>query len=246
MRVPQDHDADFLSASHSHRDGESSDNYTALFVGAHPDDIEIACGGTLAKLGDLGWQTWVCVLTDENDADLALTRRKETITSAAICGVDPHHILFLGVSDGALECNSSTVSSLRRLATDHRCSPDLIFTHTRADSHNDHRAAHDVVLSSFRKKAVLCFAVVNSLIESHFAPTIFIEIAAFEKVKLRALASHRTQQSRIDTASIQQFHTAYPNQGDGLFVEPFEIFVQYGADVSKRLANSLGNKKRTA
>ena len=179
-------------------------------------------------------------------SDLALLRRKETIASAAICGVNPQRVLFLGISDGALECNGSTVSSFRRLATDHGCSPDLIFTHTRADSHNDHRAAHDVVLSSFRKKAVLCFAVVNSLIESHFAPTIFIEIAAFENVKLRALALHRTQQDRIDTASIQQFNATSNTQGDGLFVEPFEIVVQHGAGMSKQLANSLSHKKSAA
>lgn len=214
---------------------------SALFVGAHPDDIEIACGGTVAKLSDLGWTTWVWVLTDESDAELAHIRRKETINSAAMCGVDPRRVLFLGASDAALECNGSTVAAMRRLATEHQCDPDVIFTHSRADSHNDHRAAHDVVLSSFRQKTVLCFAVINSLVESHFVPSIFIDVAPYANIKRLALASHRTQQHRIDLASIERFSAAYYGQSESNWSEPFEMLVQHGAGSSKHLARALNS-----
>lgn len=221
---------------------ERDGNRSALFVGAHPDDIEIACGGTLAKLNDLGWITWICVLTDENDAEVAQLRRKETISSAAVCGVEPQHVLFLGASDSSLECNGSTVATLRRLTLEHDCNPDLIFTHSRADSHNDHRVAHDLVLSSFRKKVILCFAVINSLIESHFMPSIFVDISRYNDVKLLALASHHTQQHRIDLVSIAQFSTAFQNQSESSSCEPFEMMVQYGAGAATQVATALCNR----
>ena len=240
--LADDKAADFSSSWRDEVGGYSTHGSpSALFVGAHPDDIEIACGGTLAKLNNLGWTTWVWVLTDESDAELAQIRRKETINSAAMCGVDPRRVLFLGASDAALECNGSTVAAMRRLATEHHCNPDVIFTHSRADSHNDHRAAHDVVLSSFRQKVVLCFAVINSLVESHFAPSIFIDVAPYAHIKRLALASHRTQQHRIDLASIERFSAAYYGQSESNWSEPFEIVVQHGAGSSKQLATALNS-----
>ena len=72
---------------------------SALFVGAHPDDIEIGCGGTLAKMARAGWDVWVCVLTDESAPDVARARRDEARAGALACGVPPAHVLFVGAPD---------------------------------------------------------------------------------------------------------------------------------------------------
>jgi LmbE family N-acetylglucosaminyl deacetylase len=45
--------------------------HEALFVGAHPDDIELGAGGTVARLTDAGWNVWLCILTSESDTSVA-------------------------------------------------------------------------------------------------------------------------------------------------------------------------------
>jgi LmbE family N-acetylglucosaminyl deacetylase len=67
---------------------------TALFLGAHPDDIEIGSGSTRAKMAGSGWEVWACILTDEAASDVAKTRRGEARAGAIACGVPPDHVLF--------------------------------------------------------------------------------------------------------------------------------------------------------
>src|SRR5215470_17087425 len=126
---------------------QSAKPCSALFIGAHPDDIEIGCGGTLAKMVGLGWDVWVCVLTDEADPSLAHTRRTEAQAGATACGVPLAQVLFLGAPDSHLHCDGETVNALRRLLIEQHCDPDIVITHTYADSHSDHRATHELTRS---------------------------------------------------------------------------------------------------
>jgi LmbE family N-acetylglucosaminyl deacetylase len=213
---------------------------SVLFVGAHADDLEIGCGGALAKLSAAGWVTWVCVLTDEPDPAAREVRRQEAIEGAAFCGVAPDHVLFLGAPDAGLACDGTNVSGLRSLLRDANCKPDLVVTHTRADSHGDHRAAHDLVLSTFRKKPILCFAVVNSLVSSAFQPHTFIDITSFFERKIKALKSHRSQTSRIDFEAIDQFSRRFVKDEDRR-VEAFELVVQEGGEKFEHLAINLND-----
>src|SRR5262249_25458068 len=105
---------DVTSPTASSGGQQSAKPCSALFLGAHADDIEIGCGGTLAKMVALGWDVWMCVVTDDADRTLATTRRHEAQASAAAYGIPAAQVLFLGAPDTQLRCDGETVGALRR------------------------------------------------------------------------------------------------------------------------------------
>ena len=214
---------------------------TALFLGAHPDDIELGCGGTLAKMVESGWDAWVCILTDESAPDVAKTRRDEARAGAIACGVPPAHVLFLGASDAHLQCDGETVGTLRALLKNAACDPDLIFTHTHADSHGDHRVAHELIRSTFRGKPILCFAVANSLVSSEFAPKVFVDVSGYAEIRASALAKHESQHGRVSLDAIERLGRAFAKDLDLQEVEAFEVILQEGAEDLAYLALSVND-----
>ncbi|HHU43010.1 MAG: PIG-L deacetylase family protein [Bacillota bacterium] len=116
------------------------------FIGPHPDDIEVGCGATVAKLAKMGKRICFIVATDGRygssdpnvDIDkLIKTRQEEALASAKILGVED--VRFLGYSD----CGDYTVEELsKKIAIElAKFKPDLIFTpdnHLRSETHPDH------------------------------------------------------------------------------------------------------------
>jgi len=129
---------------------------TVLCLGAHCDDIEIGCGGTLMRLKDLapGVQFHWCVFSGDD------VREAETRAAAAA---------LLG-SDGAVHVEVARfrnsyfpyvggeikefVESLRK-----RVVPDLIFTHWLADRHQDHRLIAELTWNAFRNHLILEYEI---------------------------------------------------------------------------------------
>jgi LmbE family N-acetylglucosaminyl deacetylase len=125
-----------------------------LAVGAHPDDIEFGCGGTLAKWARAGAHVELLVLTDgskgswDPDQDvgaLVATRRDEQRAAAHALGAA--HVEFLGAVDGELEADAGRrqeVCSAIRAAR-----PDVVLGHDpwkQYRLHPDHRHAGELVI----------------------------------------------------------------------------------------------------
>ncbi|MGZ8762366.1 MAG: PIG-L deacetylase family protein [Acidimicrobiia bacterium] len=121
----------------------------ALAIGAHPDDIEFGCGGTLAKWARSGTVVHLLVLTDGSKgswdagadlADLVATRQSEQRDAARALGaVDVH---FLGPVDGELVANEVQRAEVCRIIR--RVRPDAVLGHDpwkRYRLHPDHREA---------------------------------------------------------------------------------------------------------
>ena len=119
---------------------------------AHPDDAEIAAGGTLAKWAGAGAEVWVLVTargdkgTDERDADLdalAALRVEETAKAAAVLGLAGH--FHLGYDDGELpddrELRGAIVRYVRELRPEVVLCPDptAVFFGDGYFNHHDHR-----------------------------------------------------------------------------------------------------------
>lgn len=212
-----------------------------LFVGAHPDDIEIGAGGTIAKLAGSGWDVWYCVLTSEYDIAVAQQRKGEAQNAALALGIKPERVILLDLPDAHLEATGDTVAQLRGVLENHKVSPDIVFTHTLADSHNDHRAVHNIVLSTFRKKPILFFAVVNSLIQSEFRPKVFVEVGQYKNVKQESLMRHVSQSTRIDKKAIENINKVFSTDLGLDETEPFEVILQEGAEDLLYLVLSLND-----
>ena len=133
-----------------------------LFIGPHPDDIEIGAGATAAKLAAAGKRVCFLICTDgrygtdemkdltEPD-DLAILRKEEAARSAAQLGVTD--LRFLGLSDGGFYEMQDLLTGIGRVISDFR--PDVIFApdpDSPAECHPDHlnvgRAAKQMALFS--------------------------------------------------------------------------------------------------
>ena len=123
------------------------DHSRFLFIGPHPDDIEIGCGATAAKLAAAGMQIAFLILTDGRFGDgrsggirgdeLAALRRKESEDSARRLGVSD--VRFLELSDGGFYDYGDMLKGIAKTVGEFR--PDLIFAPdplTGQECHVDH------------------------------------------------------------------------------------------------------------
>jgi LmbE family N-acetylglucosaminyl deacetylase len=132
-----------------------------LAVFAHPDDMEICAGGTLARWAATGREVHLLVLTNGDRgssdptlsrAELAATRLKETEAAAELLGLAS--VRVLSTHDGDLQ-NSASVREavVRRLREVHvetvlSCDPTAVFFENRYYNHSDHRMAGWIALDS--------------------------------------------------------------------------------------------------
>ena len=127
-----------------------------LCLGAHADDIEIGCGGTLLKLmrDHPGLRVhWVVFSADD-------TRRDEARKSAAsfLKGAGEYTFTQHCFRDSYFPNEGERIKdAFHTLAG--QISPDLIFTHRRDDAHQDHRVLADLTWCAFRDHAVLEYEI---------------------------------------------------------------------------------------
>jgi LmbE family N-acetylglucosaminyl deacetylase len=127
-----------------------------LCIGAHCDDIEIGCGGTLRALQTRG-QTqvidWV-VLSGTEDRRRETQRAWRMLVRPASRG----ELMFRDFPDGRFPGVYIEIKgfceSLKR-----RADPDLILCHERDDRHQDHRVVNEMIWNTFRRNVVLEYEV---------------------------------------------------------------------------------------
>jgi LmbE family N-acetylglucosaminyl deacetylase len=134
---------------------------SCLVIGAHADDCEFACGGTVAKWTATGTTARLCVLTDGSrgshdplrDRDeLVRTRREEQRCGAAALGVSD--VDFLEFVDGELRESEEAIEAVVRIIRGSR--PDVVLAHDpwrRYMLHPDHRAAGEIACKAVFRAA---------------------------------------------------------------------------------------------
>lgn len=160
-------------------------------VGAHPDDIEVAAGGTIAALVSSGVDVLAIVAIDECDA--ADIRRAEATAALNTLGVSDESIEFLGLGDGTVVADVASTARLHWLLAARGRSADLVITHSNHDRHPDRRAVHAIVCGAvLPHHAVLGMSVVDSALDT-FSPSIAVDTTRFVLTKAEALSCHRSQ-----------------------------------------------------
>jgi LmbE family N-acetylglucosaminyl deacetylase len=128
---------------------------TVLCLGAHSDDIEIGCGGTMLQLLTTRRRmrvVWVVF-------SAAGRREQEARKSAArfLGRSRGHDVIVKDFRDGFLPYHGAVVKDF--FETLKPVAPDLIFTHHRRDRHQDHRLLSDLTWNTFRDHCVLEYEV---------------------------------------------------------------------------------------
>lgn len=179
-----------------------------LGIGAHPDDLEILAGGTLALYARRGWRVTMACLTNGEMGhmvippwELAAIREREARAAAAVLGAEFH---WVGLPDEFLGTDMET--RLRVVDLIRAVRPDVIVTHAPQCYHPDHRATFELVFAaSFLATIphieracqsiasvppILCMDTVSGL---DFQPEFYVDITDVFELKIEALKKHESQ-----------------------------------------------------
>lgn len=193
-----------------------------LFLGAHPDDIELGCGALIHQIAP---QTEIlCVTLSDNQKNPLLTSLvEEHYRSMEVLGVKRENVI-LGPFTTRIFPDSRQEILEYFLKLRHEFNPDLIFVHSKSDVHQDHNTITEEALRAFRGITVLGFDVVRS--SYGFFPHFIVEVSE-ESVhkKIEALSQYETYRDKYYfnsdlTRSIMVRHGAL---GEVPFAEGFDI-----------------------
>ncbi|MDH3499487.1 MAG: PIG-L family deacetylase [Acidimicrobiia bacterium] len=127
---------------------------SVLCIGAHPDDVELGCGGTLHHLHQNHPVVEFTVVVMTGSTERAAEAKE---AAARFCGPDSR-VHVLGQRDGYLPYEGAAAKDeLRELAAD--LDPDIVFTHRRDDLHQDHSFVSDLTGQLFRNHLVLEYEI---------------------------------------------------------------------------------------
>jgi len=193
-----------------------------LFLGAHPDDIELGCGALLHHI--VRETDILCVTLSDNQKNPDLKNVKEEhYVSMAILGVPIEKIIFGPFTTRVFpDARQEILEYFLKLRRDFQ--PDLIFVHSRQDIHQDHTTMTDEALRAFRGITVLGFDVVRS--SYGFFPHFLVEVTEDDVTKkIEALSQYETYRDRYYfnaelTRSIMVRHGAL---AECPFAEGFDI-----------------------
>ena len=180
----------------------------ALAFGAHADDVELACSGTIIKLGASGYKTGVITLTRGEMATRgsAEIRAQEFAQSAKIMGLASHKML--DIPDGRIEVTwENKIKIIKEIRT---YKPRIVFTPYWASRHPDHEKASHLVreaayLSGLKKlktdqEPYRPYKVIYYQTRFEFKPSFIVDISDFHAQKMKSILSYKSQFHHQDKA----------------------------------------------
>lgn len=174
-----------------------------LAIFAHPDDVELAVGGTLLKMKHLGYRTGALDVTagEMSTRGSVEGRAVESVEAAGILKLDVRE--NLGLPDGHVfvtdEERTKMVRVLRRLK------PNVILTHQDGDPHPDHNRIAQLVRESARLASMRRYDeetgaemiavpnVAHNVFSRRVIPSFIVDISDFLASKMEAIKAHRSQ-----------------------------------------------------
>jgi LmbE family N-acetylglucosaminyl deacetylase len=168
-------------------------------VGAHPDDPESGCAGTLARYAQAGHSVTVLYLTrgqrgipGKSLDEAAIIRTGEAQSACKLLKVKP---LFASQVDGATEVSKSSLAEIQNLVAGEE--PDILITHWPIDTHPDHQVASVLAIRAYFSMAhraqLHCFEVNTGSQSQGFVPNTYVDISAVLELKKAALFAHVSQ-----------------------------------------------------
>jgi LmbE family N-acetylglucosaminyl deacetylase len=129
---------------------------TILCLGAHSDDIEIGCGGTMLRL--LSAYAPVRVIWVVFSAEGVREREARSSAARFLAEADTHQVVINNFRDGFFPFEGAKIKEVFEEVV-RNVAPDLIFTHSRDDCHQDHHLISDLTWQTFRDHLILEYEV---------------------------------------------------------------------------------------
>jgi LmbE family N-acetylglucosaminyl deacetylase len=205
-------------------------------VGAHPDDPESGCGGTLAKLSQQGHAVTILYLTrgeagipKKSHEEFATIRTREAEEACSTLMAKP---MFVGQIDGATLVNDEWTEKISKMIIAEK--PQLVFAHWPLDAHKDHQAASMLAwrtwLKANRSFDLYFFEVCTGEQTISFHPTDYVDITSTQEIKRKAVFAHTSQDPpgiyACGHAASEEF------RGREMGVKAAEAFVKAGGNSS--------------
>lgn len=170
-----------------------------LVIGAHPDDPECMCGGTMLKLKEMGVEVVIVYMTGGEAGIPGKTyeearniRRVEAHNSCEKMGL---RYIFLTQIDANSEVNKARYAEMKALIEAEQ--PDMVITHWPIDSHRDHRICSMLVYDAWRytdHSFDLYYAEVMTGVQTqNFTPNLWVDITNTHDKKIEAYLCHKSQ-----------------------------------------------------
>ena len=174
-----------------------------LAVGAHLDDIEIACGGTLAKAIESGHAVKALIMSKsgytnkegiiQRSDDVAVY---EGLNALHTLGITDIEILDFETKDIPFRSDVVNAIDLRMAAYE----PDIIFTHHPFDTHQAHEGvAKATIAAARRKNTVFFYEPITPSGRSYmaFKPSLYVDIESTIEKKIRSLKCHTSEYNKF-------------------------------------------------
>lgn len=191
-----------------------------LAIGAHPDDVEIGCGGTLLKHILAGDSVSVLTLSNGAQGGNPAVRAFEAQSASELMGAD---LTMCDLQDTQIQDGPETIGLIE--AAINKVKPDLVYTHSRNDAHQDHRNVYQATLVAARAVAsVACYQSPSATTE--FRPSRFVDISDHLNKKLQLIECYQTQTDKckyLQKSVIESTAAYWGRFANYKPVEPFEV-----------------------
>ncbi len=173
-----------------------------LAIGAHPDDVELGCGGTLAVLAGQGRKVGILHLTRGEMGTRGTAEERKPEAEAAARALGAVELDFLDCGDGGLRFGVAEEDAL--IAKLRQWRPELVLGPTPRDRHPDHGRAHQLVeaacfYAGLKNRAPEAgpahrpAAVFSYMQHDVFTPSFIVDVTAGWEAKLASMRAHRSQ-----------------------------------------------------
>jgi LmbE family N-acetylglucosaminyl deacetylase len=203
-----------------------------LAIGAHLDDIELACGGTLAKAAANGHEVRMVVLSRSDYANYKgeVFRTQEQALAegrAAARALGVRDLVVLDNPTKDIPYHSTIVEQIEAHIDEFQ--PDMIFTHWAFDTHQAHQGvALSTISAARRHPSILMYEPISPSGRSYvgFRPQVYVDITGTIERKLTSLRAHESQYQKygdkwIDAIQARARHRGFEGGCD--YAESFEI-----------------------
>lgn len=198
-----------------------------LAIGAHFDDIELGCGGALAKHVANGDNVYAYVATKSGFTN----HQNIEIRSDAIASLEGENAMkILGVKlikgnfDALkIEFNDDLNLDIIKIIEDKKI--DLVYSHWMGDIHHDHQAVARASLHSCRhvpRQLMYRSNWYHSNLE--FKGNFYVDISNFWEIKKKSIEAHQSEMERTGKKWIEFFHNEAKNAGQRIEVKYAEVF----------------------